>query len=212
MSTADSAERIEPPTTLPRWIAGILITVIAAASLVSLAWPLLQLERPASAYATSRSGVIYAQIEEPGAAGRIQALAPNFAWYDPSGKDVRLSDFRGKLVVVNFWATNCQACLREMPALNRVARSEPDVVFLEINIKGMGESVERVESFLERLAVERLTPLLDTQLATATRFGVFSLPTTFFIDRDGVIRHLEIGAPSVALGEDQIKRGIAKAR
>jgi thiol-disulfide isomerase/thioredoxin len=211
VSTADSAEVIEPATALPRWIAAILIGAIAAASIVALAWPLLQLERPAPS-AAPVAGVIYAQIDEPGASGRIQAPAPNFAWYDPSGKDVRLSDFRGRVVVVNFWATNCQACRREMPALNRVARSEPDVVFLEINIKGMGESVERVESFFAQLAVERLTPLLDTQLTTATRYGVISLPTTFFIDRAGVIRHLEIGAPSVALGEDQIKRGIAKAR
>jgi thiol-disulfide isomerase/thioredoxin len=210
MSAVDEVERIEP-SVLPRWLAAILISVIAMASLISLVWPLLQLERPALSEST-RTGVIYAQIDEPGASGRIQAPAPNFAWYDPSGKDMRLSDFRGKVVVLNFWATNCPGCRREMPALNRVARLEPDVVFLEINIKGMGESVERVESFYESLEVERLTPLLDTQLATATRYGVLSLPTTFFIDRDGVIRHLEIGAPSVALGEDQIKRGIAKAR
>jgi len=198
LATAPGTER--EPTALPRWIAAIIIGAIALASLAALLWPLLN----KSATATD-AGVIRAQIEADGAAGRIGAPAPDFEWTGPGGQTLRLSSYRGKVVVVNFWATWCPPCREEMPALQRVAESEPDVVVLEVDLMEPGD---KARSFLDSLGLDRLQPVLDSDGATTRRFGVLSLPSTFFVDKDGVIRHLELSAVT----ETQIRNGIRKAR
>jgi peroxiredoxin len=196
--TAEGPDR--EPTALPRWIAAIIIGAIAVASVAALLWPLLA--KPAT---PTDEGVIRAQIEGEGVAGRIGATAPDFEWTGEDGETLRLSTYRGKVVVVNFWATWCRPCRREMPALQRVAASEPDVVVLEVDLM---ESGEKARSFLDSLGLDGLQLVLDTDGATTRRFGVLTLPSTFFVDKDGVIRHLEF----TELTEEQIRNGIRKAR
>ena len=198
VATAPVPER--EPTALPRWIAAIIIGAIALASLAALLWPLLN--KPAT---VTDAGVIRAQIEADGAAGRIGAPAPDFEWTSLDGQTLRLSTYRGKVVVVNFWATWCPPCREEMPALQRVAASERDIVVLEVDLMEPGD---KARSFLDSLGLDRLQPVLDSDGATTRRFGVLSLPSTFFIDRTGVIRHLEL----TAMSEAQIRTGIQKAR
>jgi thiol-disulfide isomerase/thioredoxin len=200
MSLATAPDTEREPTALPRWIAAIIIGGIALASLVALLWPLLN--KPPE---ITDEGVIRAQIQADGAAGRIGAIAPDFEWTGADGQILRLSSYRGKVVVVNFWATWCPSCRSEMPALQRVAASEPDVVVLEVDLL---ESGEKVRSFLDSLGLDRLEPVLDSDGATTLRYGVLSLPSTFFVDKDGVIRHLEL----VPMSEDQMRNGIRKAR
>jgi len=106
---------------------------------------------------------------------------------------------------VNFWATWCPPCREEMPALQRVAASESDVVVLEVDLMEPGD---KARSFLDSLGLDRLQPVLDSDGATTRRYGVLSLPSTFFVDKDGVIRHLEL----TAVSEAQIRTGIQKAR
>jgi len=200
MSTVTAPGTEREPTALPRWIAAIIIGAIAVASLAALLWPLLN--KPA---AVTDAGVIRAQIEADGAAGRIGAMAPDFEWTGEDGKTLRLSSYRGKVVVVNFWATWCPPCREEMPALQRVAASESDVVVLEVDLMEPGD---KARSFLDSLGLDRLQPVLDSDGATTRRYGVLSLPSTFFVDKDGVIRHLEL----TAVSEAQIRTGIQKAR
>ena len=192
------------PTALPRWLAAIVIGAIAVASLAALLWPALPFNRQFAG--PTAVGVIRAQIENEGASGRIGANAPDFEYNAPGGSVLRLSDHRGRVVVVNFWATWCLPCRQEMPALQRVASGESDVVFLEVDLQ---ESGDRARSFMDQLGLDRLRPILDTDGATTRRFGVLTLPSTFFVDRGGVIRHLELGGP---LSDEQIRLGIAKAR
>jgi thiol-disulfide isomerase/thioredoxin len=200
MSVASAPGTEREPTALPRWIAAIIIGAIALASLAALLWPLLN--KPAS---VTDAGVIRAQIQADGAAGRIGATAPDFEWTDLDGKTVRLSSYRGKVVVVNFWATWCLPCREEMPALQRVAASEPDVVVLEVDLMEPGD---KARSFLDSLGLDRLQPVLDGDGATTRRYGVLTLPSTFFVDKDGVIRHLELRQMTEAM----IRTGIQKAR
>jgi len=200
MSVATAPETEREPTALPRWIAAIIIGAIALASLAALLWPLLN--KPAMA---TDAGIIRAQIQADGAAGRIGAVAPDFEWTGPDGQILRLSSYRGKVVVVNFWATWCPSCRSEMPALQRVAASEPDVVVLEVDLMEPGD---KARSFLDSLGLDRLQPVLDSDGATTLRYGVLSLPSTFFIDKDGVIRHLEL----TPMSEEQMRTGVRKAR
>ena len=200
MSVASAPDTEREPTALPRWIAAIIIGAIGLASLAALLWPILN--KPATA---ADAGVIRAQIEADGAAGRIGAIAPDFEWTGADGQTLRLSSYRGKVVVVNFWATWCPPCREELPALQRVAASESDVVVLEVDLMEPGD---KARSFLDSLGLDRLQPVLDSDGATTRRFGVLSLPSTFFVDRAGVIRHLEL----TAVTEEQIRTGIRKAR
>jgi len=197
-ATAPGTER--EPTALPRWIAAIIIGAIALASLAALLWPLLN--KPTT---VTDAGVIRAQIQAEGAAGRIGATAPDVEWTGLDGQTLRLSSYRGKVMVVNFWATWCAPCREEMPALQRVAASEPNVVVLEIDLMEPGD---KARSFLDSLGLDRLQPVLDSDGATTRRFGVLTLPSTFFVDKDGVIRHLELRQMTEAM----IRTGIQKAR
>jgi thiol-disulfide isomerase/thioredoxin len=106
---------------------------------------------------------------------------------------------------VNFWATWCPPCREELPALQRVAASDPDVIVLEVDLMEPGN---KARSFLDSLGLDRLQPVLDSDGATTRRYGVLSLPSTFFVDPNGVIRHLEL----TAVTEAQIRNGIKKAR
>jgi thiol-disulfide isomerase/thioredoxin len=200
MSLATAPGTQPEPTALPRWIAAIIIGAIALASLAALLWPLLN--KPAT---VTDAGVIRAQIAADGAAGRIGATAPDFEWTGPDSQALRLSSYRGKVVVVNFWATWCAPCREEMPALQRVAASEPNVVVLEVDLMEPGD---KARSFLDSLGLDRLQPVLDSDGATTRRFGVLTLPSTFFVDKDGVIRHLELRQMTEAM----IRTGIQKAR
>ena len=200
MSAAAAPGTEREPTALPRWIAAIIIGAIALASLAALLWPILH-----KADAPIGAGVIRAQIEADGSAGRIGAIAPDFEWAGDDGQTLRLSSYRGKVVVVNFWATWCPPCRQEMPVLQRVAASEPDVVVLEVDLM---ESADRARSFLDSLGLDRLQPVFDGDGATTRRYGVLSLPSTFFVDKDGVIRHLVLSQMS----EQQMRTGIQKSR
>jgi cytochrome c biogenesis protein CcmG/thiol:disulfide interchange protein DsbE len=150
-------------------------------------------------------GVIRRQIDGPNMAGRVGAHAPDFERNAPDGSTRTLATLRGKVVVVNFWATWCKPCRTEMPMLNSVARGS-DAVFLAVDLQ---EDGAKARSFFDQLALDRLEPILDLDGQTTRRYGVVGLPVTFFIDGQGVIRHVERGELTDA---DAVRDGIAKSR
>jgi len=193
----------------PRLLPSAILLAVALASLAALLWPLLPFdaaEAERSVVGPTRVGVITKQVAAPGAAGDVGRAAPDFEWLAPDGKTVRLSGLRGATVVVNFWATWCEPCRVEMPELERAARADRSVRVLAVDLD---ESGDKIRAFFDRLALETMTPLLDVGSQTARRFGVVSLPTTFFIGPDGIVRHIEIGGP---MSSEAIRRGIEKAR
>ena len=202
---------VEPGLTerpaLPRPLAGLLVAIIVLAAGAALVWPALPFNAPATVLAgPSAVGVITNDIEVLGSGGRVGALAPDFRWIDPSGSARTLSGLRGRMVVLNFWATWCVPCREEMPALERAAVMHPEVTFLEIDLQEDGATVR---SFFDSLGLAHLEPLLDSNGSVTRRYGVASLPNTFFVDRDGVIAHLEIGGP---MSGAAIARGLDAAR
>jgi thiol-disulfide isomerase/thioredoxin len=188
---------------LPRWIAAIIIGAIALASLAALVAPMLGL--PEIFGGPTEVGVIRRLVPDPSAAPRISGTAPDFEWNAPDGSTKKLSDLRGKPVVVTFWATWCQPCRQEMPAMQRVA-GDNSATFLAVDLL---ENGSRVRGFMDSLALDRLLPLLDLDGAVTRKYSVLELPQTFFIDAQGVIRHIEHGA---ILDDASVKRGIDKAR
>jgi peroxiredoxin len=118
----------------------------------------------------------------PWAGGATPALALR----TPAGEAVDLASLRGKVVLVNFWATWCAPCVEEMPALARLrARLAPRG--FEVLAVNQGEMPARVTAFTERTGLD-LTVLLDREKAVAKAWQVRALPTTFVVDRAGRIR------------------------
>lgn len=109
--------------------------------------------------------------------------APDFTLSGPHGKRYRLSDMRGKPVIVNFWATWCPPCRAEMPALQRAweAIEEQGIVILAINV---GEDAKTVREFLAEVPVDFPLPL-DTDSTVTQSWPLKGLPTTFVVDPEG---------------------------
>ncbi len=112
-----------------------------------------------------------------------RAIAPDFTLEDPSGSRVRLRDFRGKIVFLNFWATWCIPCRTEMPAMKRLYQDlyGKGLVVLAVNFQ---DDPEAVRAFREEF---RLTfPMaLDRTGTAAAAYRVRALPTGFILDREG---------------------------
>lgn len=121
--------------------------------------------------------------------------APDFQLPDINGYNYRLSDFAGRVVVLNFWASWCTPCKVEMPAFQSAAGeySIDEVIFLGINVTNQDELVN-VLAFLEENGIT-FPILLDQAGSTSNLYQVFSMPTTYFIDKEGTIRKVIIGGP-----------------
>lgn len=107
-------------------------------------------------------------------------------------KRVKLSDLRGKIVFLNFWATWCPACRVEMPAMERLYRRLKDKDFAMVAIS-MQEPGERVRNFFKKHKLS-FTALLDSDGGVGSRFGVISIPTTYILDKEGGIIGKTVGA------------------
>jgi thiol-disulfide isomerase/thioredoxin len=111
--------------------------------------------------------------------------APGVAIGDLDGRDVPLEALRGRVVLVNFWATWCAPCLKEMPALDRLQASvgRDDLLVAAVSIDRGGRAV--AEPWLQSHGIENLTLYLDPQSRAALGFRVSELPVSVLIDREG---------------------------
>ena len=119
--------------------------------------------------------------------------APDFTLPDMDGEDHALSDYRGKVVMLNFWATWCPPCRREMPSMQRLYEKyrEQGLVVVAVN---QFEDPDLVFEFTGRLSLEPTFPILfDRESRVSERFKVKGLPTTYLLDKQGRIHYRAIG-------------------
>lgn len=114
-------------------------------------------------------------------------MAPDFTVYDAEGNAVSLSDFKGKPVVINFWATWCGYCVNGLPAYEKLAAEYgDDVVFMMVNATGsFGETKEKAEEFIAEKGYT-FPVYYDTDGMASFTYGVSSLPATGFVTASGV--------------------------
>ena len=114
--------------------------------------------------------------------------APDFTLQDIYGKEVSLSNFKGKIVIINFWATWCSPCVAEMPDFQEIYNTWPrdQLVILAIHVNQY-LSAETAKNFVEGQQL-KFPALLDTAGTTASAYHIGAVPKTFFIDKYGIVK------------------------
>ena len=128
-----------------------------------------------------------AQQLKPWSGGATPALALR----DVEGRPHRLEDYRGKVVLVNFWATWCEPCREEMPSMNRLRAALAGRPF-EVLAVNLAESESRIRRFMEQVPLE-FTVLMDRDSGTARAWQARVLPVSFLVGADGRIRYSVLG-------------------
>jgi thiol-disulfide isomerase/thioredoxin len=154
----------------PLWLAAALLAVAGVAAAAAFT-----LQRPGSLPVALKGF----QEESPPKA------APEISFTDADGRQLSLADFRGKVVLLNFWATWCVPCVEEMPSLDKLQAllGGPDFTVVALSTDREGLSV--VRPFIDKLGVRNLALYLDQPRAAQRAFGLRGIPTTMLIDREG---------------------------
>ncbi len=149
-----------------------------------------------------------AQVERP-PAPQAGFAAPDFSLETRDGETISLADLRGQAVLLNFWATWCPPCRAEMPAIQGVYQKYQDqgLAVLAVDV---GEGDAQVTAFVDEQGLT-FPILMDRDAAVSNRYQVRAMPSTFFIDRSGVIQEVTLGGPMTeAFIESQVTGLLAK--
>lgn len=174
-------------------------TKVSPTLVIFLALPLLGVLAAAVVILTSRGANSAVEptpepVSLPSAQDVINAPMIDFTLNTLNGQGVSLSDFKGRIVFLNFWATWCGPCEREIPTLQAFTREQANVrdgaVVLAVD---MQEAQDDITRFLDARSITSLLVLMDEQGAVSDQYGVFNLPVTFVIDRSGIVRYPKYG-------------------
>ena len=147
---------------------------------------------------------------QPAIYGNLRGqVAPDFDLKSLDGKNLKLSDFRGKAVLLNFWATYCGPCKIEMPWFVELQKEYGPQGFQIVGVAMDDASTEDIDKFAKEMGVNY--PILLGKEAVGDSYGgVNVLPTTFFIDRDGKLVAREFGLQSRSVFVDHIKQALGQ--
>lgn len=153
-------------------------------------------------------GTSLALLGIPGCARNSLPAAPDFSRHDLAGRPVRLSDYRGKVVLLNFWASWCGPCREEMPQFSQWQRDDGARGLRIIGVS-MDDDAASARDFLKKYPVSYPIVMGDTKLGESFG-GILGLPTTYLIDPQGRIVARYEGESSLAAIGAQIQKVLAK--
>lgn len=136
--------------------------------------------------------------------------APDFTLTDMDGKTVKLSDFRGKPVLINFWASWCPPCRAEMPDLVKKSEKYKDqIVFLGVNLTTTEQDAEGPKKFLKEFNVQYQN-VLDEKGTVGSDYQALGIPTTVTVDKNGIVVDRIQGMMNEAVMERTIQKLLKK--
>lgn len=147
------------------------------------------------------------EVENEGDEQKVEPIiAPDFTVYDADGNAVKLSDFYGKPLIINFWASWCGPCTMEMPVFQDAYEKYGDEInFVIVNkTDGQRETLESAKKFMEESGYT-FPVYYDTDLNASSIYAVYSLPATYYADKDGYLR----AHAKFALNADMMAQGIS---
>jgi len=127
----------------------------------------------------------------PALAVTTMSAAPDFTLRTLGGPNLRLQELRGKVVLINFWATWCGPCQQEMPKLNALYEKYHAAGFVLLGVN-IDEDVQHASDVATRLGL-KFPVLLDTEKSISTLYDLSTMPSTVIVDRDGKVRYLHRG-------------------
>lgn len=127
----------------------------------------------------------------PASAAAVSGPAPDFTLKSLGRKNIKLSEMRGNVVLINFWASWCGPCRQEMPILNSIHNKYVSLGFSVIGVN-VDEEAENARGFIKEVPVD-FPILLDTNNQVSKLYKVIAMPTTVLVDRDGNMRFLHQG-------------------
>lgn len=185
------------------YLAGGILVGLAVGAAAFFGFPTGEDSRPPSVPASAASSADLTRILATGqaaAAPVVGAPAPDFELATLDGESVRLSDLRGQVVALNFWATWCVPCRAEMPLLDAALEKYADAGLVILGIDA-DEPASLVADFRDEFGLT-FPLLLDPGAEVQQLYRVRGYPTTFFVDREGIIRAQQVGIMS----ESQLER------
>ena len=193
MIESGSARKLSPPTRpVPRWALALplLVVVIATATAVAM----ITMGRSART-ATVTGGVAH-----------VGGTAPGFTSWSLSGNKVSLADFKGRPVLLTFWATWCTACREELPALQAMRDRYQTSGFAVLAINYKETNNARMSQYLSGLHVN-VVSIIDPEGVIATAYGVdIGLPVSVLLDRKATVTEIFVGVPPSAALEAAVGR------
>jgi len=120
---------------------------------------------------------------------QLAQVAPDFTVHN-GPQTIKLSQFRGKLVLLNFWATWCAPCIDELPSLQELQKARPDIQVLAVSID---DDPDAYKAFLKQYDINLLS-VRDGSADVNLKYGTVKVPETFLIDRQGVVRRKFVSA------------------
>jgi peroxiredoxin len=150
-------------------------------------------------FPTEASEVTVQSAEIPAGEPRVGYLAPDFTLQSIDGQTVQLSALRGKSVVINYWVTWCKPCMTEMPALDSIFQDYQDQGFMILSVNGIEQDeINKVNETVNSMALTYPVLLDEGDLLKQKYWIGGFVPTTFFIDDQGIIREILLGTASEA--------------
>lgn len=184
------ADRPGAPPHVPRWALALPVLVVVAVT--SAAVVMITVGRPQQTVSVS------------GGVARVGGPAPNFTSWDLNGKKVSLSDFKGRPMLLTFWATWCTVCREELPALQRLQDRYQSTGFTILAINYRETDNRRLGQYLAGLQVN-LKAVIDPEGTIAGAYGVdIGLPVNVLLNRSGMVAQVIIGAVPNATLENAV--------
>ena len=164
------------------------------ALVIGMIWTVISRVQPDSAQAS------------PGSVAKEGFSAPDFKLDLLDGGTITLSELKGKVVLVNFWTSWCPPCRKEMPAIESVYRSYKDLGLIVIGLNLTAQDSKQAAALFAQEVGVSFPIALDLDNSVGILYRVTALPTSFFIDRNGVIRSVIVGGPmSEALIQSKVE-------